>query len=82
MSNASDKIPSVVVDPADFSAVLERLNKIDEKVEFVNSEISQRIGKKVGRDIGILYGAVTGIIIFLLYVLFIAPYLASLGIII
>jgi tetrahydromethanopterin S-methyltransferase subunit G len=80
MSNASDKVPSVVVDPADFSAVLDRLNKIDEKVEFVNSEISQRIGKKVGRDIGILYGAVAGILIFLIYVLFIAPYLASLGI--
>ncbi len=80
MSSASDKVPSVVVDPDDFNAVIERLNKIDEKVEFVNSEISQRIGKKVGRDIGILYGAVAGIVIFLLYVLFIAPYLASIGI--
>ncbi len=80
MSNASSKIPSVVVDPADFNAVIERLNKIDEKIEFVNSEIAQRIGKKVGRDIGIVYGAVAGILIFLVYVLFLAPYLLSLGI--
>lgn len=75
MSEASDKIPSVVVDPADFNEVLEKLNRIDEKVEFVNSEVAQRIGKKVGRDIGILYGAVAGIIMFLLYLLFLAPML-------
>jgi tetrahydromethanopterin S-methyltransferase subunit G len=61
------KIPAVIVDPDDFNEVLRRLNEIDEKVEFVNSEIAQRIGKKVGRDIGILYGAVAGIIMFLLY---------------
>ncbi|QLC50771.1 tetrahydromethanopterin S-methyltransferase subunit G [Methanolobus zinderi] len=75
MSEASDKIPSVVVDPADFNEVLEKLNNIDEKIEFVNSEVAQRIGKKVGRDIGILYGAVAGIIMFLLYLLFLAPML-------
>jgi tetrahydromethanopterin S-methyltransferase subunit G len=74
MTDRSDRIPSVVVDPADFAEVLARLNKIDEKIEFVHSEISQRIGKKVGRDIGILYGAVTGILIFLVY-LSIRPWL-------
>lgn len=73
MSDRSDRVPSVVTDPDDFQAVLDKLNKIDEKIEFVNSEVAQRIGKKVGRDIGILYGAVVGIIIFLLYVLFLAP---------
>ena len=71
-----DKVPSVVVDPADFNEVLDKLNNIDEKIEFVNSEVAQRIGKKVGRDIGILYGAVAGIIIFLLYLLFLAPMLS------
>lgn len=70
-----DRVPSVVVDPADFNEVLDKLNRIDEKIEFVNSEVAQRIGKKVGRDIGILYGAVAGIIIFLLYLLFLAPML-------
>jgi len=62
------RIPSVVVDPADFNEVIRRLDVIDEKVEFVNSEIAQRIGKKIGRDIGILYGAVLGILMFLIYV--------------
>ncbi|WP_406656440.1 tetrahydromethanopterin S-methyltransferase subunit G [Methanolobus sp. ZRKC2] len=71
-----DKVPSVVVDPADFNEVLDKLNNIDEKIEFVNSEVAQRIGKKVGRDIGILYGAVAGIIIFLLYLMFLAPMLS------
>ncbi len=68
MDGTQDKIPAVVVDPDDFNEVLKHLNEIDEKVEFVNSEIAQRIGKKVGRDVGILYGAVAGIIMFLLYI--------------
>jgi tetrahydromethanopterin S-methyltransferase subunit G len=67
MDGVQGKTPAVVVDPDDFNEVLNRLNEIDEKIEFVNSEIAQRIGKKVGRDIGILYGAVAGIIMFLLY---------------
>jgi len=60
-------VPHVVVDRADYNEVLKRLDDIDEKVEFVNSEIYQRIGKKVGRDIGILYGITTGIVIVLAY---------------
>ncbi|MEA2003601.1 MAG: tetrahydromethanopterin S-methyltransferase subunit G [archaeon] len=60
-------VPHVVVDRAEYNEVLERLNEIDEKVEFVNSEIHQRIGKKVGRDIGILYGIASGIVIILVY---------------
>jgi tetrahydromethanopterin S-methyltransferase subunit G len=72
MSDAN-KIPSVVTDPVDFNAVIDKLNIIDEKIEFVSSEVAQRIGKKVGRDIGILYGGVTGIILFLLYILFLKP---------
>jgi len=58
----------VVVDLTDFNKVIKRLDLIDEKVEFVNSEIAQRIGKKVGRDIGILYGAVVGMLMFLIYI--------------
>ncbi len=60
-------VPHVVVDRAEYNEVLRRLDEIDEKVEFVNSEIYQRIGKKVGRDIGILYGIATGIVIVLAY---------------
>jgi tetrahydromethanopterin S-methyltransferase subunit G len=68
MSDAKNTTPSVVTDPADFNEVLEKLNLIDEKIEFVNSEIAQRIGKKLGRDMGIMYGAVAGILIFLIYI--------------
>jgi tetrahydromethanopterin S-methyltransferase subunit G len=68
MSDGKSEIPSVVVDPVDFNEVIRRLDLIDEKVEFVNSEIAQRIGKKIGRDLGILYGAVLGILIFLIYI--------------
>ncbi len=60
-------VPHVVVDRAEYTEVLKRLDDIDEKVEFVNSEIYQRIGKKVGRDIGILYGITAGIVIILAY---------------
>ncbi|KAB3547781.1 MAG: tetrahydromethanopterin S-methyltransferase subunit G [ANME-2 cluster archaeon] len=60
-------VPHVVVDRAEYTEVLRRLDDIDEKVEFVNSEIYQRIGKKVGRDIGILYGITAGIVIILAY---------------
>lgn len=68
MSDGKNATASVVTDPADFNEVLEKLNEIDEKIEFVNSEIAQRIGKKVGRDIGIIYGAVVGILMFLIYI--------------
>jgi tetrahydromethanopterin S-methyltransferase subunit G len=60
-------VPHVVVDRAEYTEVLKRLDEIDEKVEFVNSEIYQRIGKKVGRDIGILYGITAGVVITLAY---------------
>ncbi|KXS44017.1 MULTISPECIES: tetrahydromethanopterin S-methyltransferase subunit MtrG [Methanohalophilus] len=65
---ANNNIPAVVVDSEDFDEILKKLNDIDEKIEFANSEITQKIGKKVGRDIGILYGAVAGILMFLLYI--------------
>ncbi|MFZ2411256.1 MAG: tetrahydromethanopterin S-methyltransferase subunit G, partial [Candidatus Methanoperedens sp.] len=52
----ADKVPIVIVDPEDYKNVLQKLNEIEEKIEFTNSEIHQRYGKKLGRDIGILYG--------------------------
>ncbi|RXA21315.1 tetrahydromethanopterin S-methyltransferase subunit G [Methanosarcina sp. MSH10X1] len=62
------KAPAAFVESGEFNEVMKKLDTIDEKIEFVNSEIAQRIGKKVGRDIGILYGGVIGLLLFLIYV--------------
>jgi tetrahydromethanopterin S-methyltransferase subunit G len=65
----ADKIPTVIVDPEDYKEILTKLNEIEEKIEFTNSEIHQRYGKKLGRDIGILYGIVTALMIVVVYLL-------------
>lgn len=62
-------VPNVVVDQADYRRVIERLDALEEKVEFVHAEIAQRSGKRVGRDIGIVYGLSIGTILFLVYVM-------------
>ncbi len=65
----ADKVPIVIVDPEDYKNILQKLNDIEEKIEFTNSEIHQRYGKKLGRDIGILYGIVTALMVVLAYIL-------------
>ncbi len=65
----AEKIPTVIVDPEDYKEILAKLNEIEEKIEFTNSEIHQRYGKKLGRDIGILYGIVTALMIVVVYLL-------------
>ena len=52
-----------------FLEIEERLNAIEERIEFVDAEIAQRVGRKVGRDIGILYGLVAGLIVFMMLML-------------
>ncbi|MCP1714192.1 tetrahydromethanopterin S-methyltransferase subunit A [Methanocalculus alkaliphilus] len=49
-----------------FLELEERLDKIEKKIEFADSEIAQRVGRKIGRDIGILYGLVAGVIVFIM----------------
>jgi len=65
----AEKIPTVIVDPEDYKEILQKLNDIEEKIEFTNSEIHQRYGKKLGRDIGILYGICTALMIVVAYLL-------------
>ena len=66
---AENTIPEIIVDPADYQEVIKKLDHIDEKIEFTNSEIQQRIGIRLGRDIGILYGICVALIIIVMYLL-------------
>jgi len=52
-----------------YEEITERLDRLDEKVEFVRAEVAQRTGQKIGRDVGILYGIIAAVILFLLYLL-------------
>ncbi len=65
----AEKVPTVIVNPDDYRELLQKLNDIEEKIEFTNSEIHQRYGKKLGRDIGILYGITTALTIVVIYML-------------
>ncbi|VVB91046.1 Tetrahydromethanopterin S-methyltransferase subunit G [uncultured archaeon] len=65
----AETVPTVVVNPDDYKAIIQKLNDIEEKIEFTNSEVHQRYGKKLGRDIGILYGISTALMIVVIYLL-------------
>ena len=60
-----------VIDPKDYTAAIKRVNDIEDKVEFVASEIQQSEGKHLGREIGILYGILFGVLIYVAYSIFI-----------
>jgi len=68
------EVPRAYVDTSEYIALLERIKKVEEKVEFFQAEIAQQAGKKVGRDIGILYGLVFALILVIIYLLLRVPW--------
>ncbi len=68
------EIPRAYVDTSQYMELVKKLQKIEEKIEFFQAEVSQLAGKKIGRDIGILYGLVFGLILVVLYLLMKIPW--------
>ncbi|MDM7911773.1 MAG: tetrahydromethanopterin S-methyltransferase subunit G [Methanotrichaceae archaeon] len=71
MAEGQEPVPVAVVDPEQFNAIMARLDKIDEKIDFYSGEKFLRAGKSIGRDLGAAYGVCAGLIIILAYILFV-----------
>ncbi|MCW3136025.1 MAG: tetrahydromethanopterin S-methyltransferase subunit G [Canidatus Methanoxibalbensis ujae] len=59
----------IAMTPPEYRKLIDRLKAMDEKVEFVMGELSQRQGEKIGFTIGILYGLIVGTLLYVLFLL-------------
>ncbi|WP_407454758.1 tetrahydromethanopterin S-methyltransferase subunit MtrG [Methanobrevibacter sp.] len=67
---SEESVPSVMVSPDDFNALVTKLDEAEEKVDFTVGEYYQRLGQQNGRDVGILYGIIIGLIILIVAIKF------------
>ena len=59
----------VAITPPEHTKLLDRLNTMDERVEFVAGELALKQGEKVGFAIGILYGLLIGIFVYIIFLI-------------
>lgn len=69
-NDGKQAVPVAVVDPVQFSELMARMDKIEEKIEFYSAEKFMRAGKSIGRDMGAAYGVCAGLILILAYIIF------------
>jgi tetrahydromethanopterin S-methyltransferase subunit G len=53
----------------EYEEITVRLDRLDDKVEFVRAEVAQRTGRKIGRAVGILYGIFFGLFLLLFFII-------------
>ncbi|MBK5190140.1 MAG: tetrahydromethanopterin S-methyltransferase subunit G [Methanosarcinales archaeon] len=64
-----EKAVPVVTTPPEHTKLLERINDMDERVEFVAGELWQRQGEKIGFTMGLLYGVMIGIVTYVIFLM-------------
>ncbi|MBE0516559.1 MAG: tetrahydromethanopterin S-methyltransferase subunit G [Methanophagales archaeon] len=59
----------MAVTPVEHIKLLERINAMDQTVEFVAGELWQRQGEKIGLTLGLLYGALLGLFTYVMFLI-------------
>ncbi len=64
-----EKPVPVAVTPPEHVKLMDRLNEMDARVEFVAGELWQRQGERLGFTIGLLYGVLIGMIAYVIFLM-------------